>query len=123
MSLGIGMGCVGVALMSLLTLWATPRSSHVPTAADVAPAACAYFLGSCTVLALSIAAYLLFFYLPYVQHHSLPAGAASRCSSKVLIGDVQQLLLLCVMGAPFRPLSTPWQGWHASILQILPLTI
>lgn len=75
MSLGIGWGNVGVALLSFVTLWATPRDWHaVPSAADVAPAAFAYFLGAALVLALSIGAYLLFFYLPYVQHHSLPPG-------------------------------------------------
>ena len=65
---------MGVSCLSLVTLWATPRKSHVPSAEDVAPAAFAYFSGSCTLLALSIGAFLLFFHLPYVQHHSLPPG-------------------------------------------------
>lgn len=74
MSMGMGVGCVGVAAMSFFTLWATPRTAHVPSAAEVAPAAFAYFTGSAAVLAISIVGYLLFFYLPYVQHHSMPPG-------------------------------------------------
>ena len=81
--------------MSLFTLWLTPRNSRVPSAADVAPAACAYFSGSCMVLALSIVAYLLFFYLPYVQHHSLPPGGCALPGSSHLLPLMRSIRHVC----------------------------
>lgn len=45
MSMGIGIAGTAVSVISFLTLAAVPRQEGEPTPAEVAPAACAYFLG------------------------------------------------------------------------------